>query len=146
MLMLILNIVYVLVAVAMVALILMQRGSGAAAGSGFGAGASGTVFGARGASNFLSKSTKWLAVLFFGISLFMAWYAGHGSRPAAQQDLGLMAAPAVIVPAAPAGERPATVPAADPVPSQPVPAATVPAQAESPVAGEEKQPEGSQKD
>ena len=83
MLMLILNVVYVLVAVAMIALILMQRGSGAAAGSG--AGASGTVFGARGASNFLSKSTKWLAVVFFGISLFMAWYAGHGTRPAADQ-------------------------------------------------------------
>jgi len=151
MLMLILNVVYVLVAVAMIALILMQRGSGAAAGSGFGAGASGTVFGARGASNFLSKSTKWLAVVFFGISLFMAWYAGHGSRPAAQQDLGLMAAPAASVPVAPAGERPASVPAADPVPvqqpaQQPVPAATVPAQAESSNSGEEKQPEGSQKD
>ncbi len=145
MLMLILNVVYVLVAVAMIALILMQRGSGAAAGSGFGAGASGTVFGARGASNFMSKSTKWLAVVFFGISLFMAWYAGHGTRPAAQQDLGLMSAPAASVPAA--EERPATVPAADPVPvQQPVPAATVPAQAESSVSGEEKQPEGSQKD
>ncbi len=149
MLMLILNVVYVLVAVAMIALILMQRGSGAAAGSGFGAGASGTVFGARGASNFMSKSTKWLAVVFFGISLFMAWYAGHGSRPASQQDLGLMTAPAASVPAAPAGERPATVPAADPVPVQqpavqPVPAATVPAQAETSDSGEEKQPEGSQ--
>ena len=151
MLMLILNVVYVLVAVAMIALILMQRGSGAAAGSGFGAGASGTVFGARGASNFMSKSTKWLAVVFFGISLFMAWYAGHGSRPAEQQGLGLMAAPAASVPAAAAGERPASVPAADPVPvqqpaQQPVPAATVPAQAESSNSGEEKQPEGSQKD
>src|SRR5690606_39769580 len=55
MLMLILNVVYVLVAIAMIVLILLQRGAGAAAGSGFGAGASGTVFGARGASNFLSK-------------------------------------------------------------------------------------------
>ena len=136
MLMLILNVVYVLVAVAMIALILMQRGSGAAAGSGFGAGASGTVFGARGASNFLSKSTKWLAVVFFGISLFMAWYAGHGTRPAADQDLGLMSAPAASAPAAPAG---------DPVPAAPVPAANVPAQAESSVSGEEKPSEGSQK-
>lgn len=98
MLMLILNVVYVLVAVSMIALILMQRGSGAAAGSGFGAGASGTVFGARGASNFLSKSTKWLAVVFFGISLFMARYASHGARPAVQQDLGVMSAP--VAPAA----------------------------------------------
>lgn len=115
MLMLILNVVYVLVAVAMIALILMQRGSGAAAGSGFGAGASGTVFGARGASNFLSKSTKWLAVVFFGISLFMAWYASHGSRPATQQDLGLMSAPVATTPAAPAGELPAVPKARKPL-------------------------------
>jgi len=144
MLMLILNVVYVLVAVAMIALILMQRGSGAAAGSGFGAGASGTVFGARGASNFLSKSTKWLAVVFFGISLFMAWYASHGSPPAAQQDLGLMSAPAATAPAAPAGELPAVPKAPEAPAQQPVPSATVPAQAETPKSGEEKPSEGTQ--
>lgn len=138
MLMLILNVVYVLVAVAMIALILMQRGSGAAAGSGFGAGASGTVFGARGASNFLSKSTKWLAVVFFGISLFMAWYATHGSRPA-EQGLGVMSQ--AQAPAAPAGEL-QSVPqaaAAGEVP-QATPAANNPAQSE------EKPAEGSHKD
>ncbi|MGX9719730.1 preprotein translocase subunit SecG [Stenotrophomonas acidaminiphila] len=138
MLMLILNVVYVLVAVAMIALILMQRGSGAAAGSGFGAGASGTVFGARGASNFLSKSTKWLAVVFFGISLFMAWYASHGSRPT-EQGLGVMSQ--VQAPAAPAGEL-QSVPqaaAAGEVP-QAAPAANNPAQSE------EKPAEGSHKD
>ncbi|HRF84495.1 MAG TPA: preprotein translocase subunit SecG, partial [Pseudoxanthomonas sp.] len=110
MLMLILNIVYVLVAIAMIALILLQRGAGAAAGSGFGAGASGTVFGARGASNFLSKSTKWLAVVFFGISLFMAWYATHSARPMVQQDGGLMgqlATPARQQGAPAPGEMPA---------------------------------------
>ena len=54
-------------------------------------GASATVFGARGASNFLSKSTKWLAITFFVISLFMAWYATHSSaRGPVQQDLGVM--------------------------------------------------------
>ncbi|WP_433851224.1 preprotein translocase subunit SecG [Stenotrophomonas nitritireducens] len=138
MLMLILNVVYVLVAVAMIALILMQRGSGAAAGSGFGAGASGTVFGARGASNFLSKSTKWLAVVFFGISLFMAWYASHGSRPA-DEGLGVMSR--VEAPAAPAGEL-QSVPqaaAAGEVP-QATPAVNNPAQSE------EKPAEGSHKD
>ena len=119
MLMLILNVVYVLVALAMIALILMQRGAGAAAGSGFGAGASGTVFGARGASNFLSKSTKWLAVVFFGISLFMAWYASHGARPA-DKNLGVMSQSASQVPAAPAGEL---TPSAPQVPA----AASVPA-------------------
>lgn len=104
-LMTILNVVYVLLAIAMIALILMQRGAGAQAGSGFGGGASSTVFGARGASNFLSKSTKWLAVAFFAISLFMAWYATHSSgRVQQSSDLGVMSAPAGgSVPQAPAG-------------------------------------------
>jgi preprotein translocase subunit SecG len=139
MLMLILNVVYVLIAIAMIALILLQRGAGAAAGSGFGAGASGTVFGARGASNFLSKSTKWLAVVFFGISLFMAWYASHSARPVVQQDLGLMsqqAAPAQDgrapgeMPALPAAPAAGEVPVAAPATTVPAPAsdaAAVPA-------------------
>ena len=110
MLMLILNVIYVLVAIAMIALILMQRGSGAAAGSGFGAGASGTVFGSRGASNFLSKSTKWLAVVFFGISMFMAWYATHGARPASEQGLGVMSQAVEAAPVA------APAPAAEAIP------------------------------
>jgi len=110
MLLLVLNVLFVLVAIAMIALILMQRGTGASAGTGFGGGASATVFGARGSANFLSKATKWLTVAFFGITLFMAWYAGHRALPAQQGlDLGVMgqvpAAP-VAVPVAPA----ATVP------------------------------------
>lgn len=127
MLMLILNVVYVLVAIAMIVLVLLQRGSGAAAGSGFGAGASGTVFGARGASNFLSKSTKWLAVSFFGISLFMAWYATHSSRPVVEADLGVMSqqqapagaslAPGELPPPAAPAEVPAAAPTAQEVPS-----------------------------
>lgn len=148
MLMLILNVVYVLVSVAMIALILMQRGSGAAAGSGFGAGASGTVFGARGASNFMSKTTKWLAVVFFGISLFMAWYASHGARPTVDAGLGVMSAPVQNAPAVPAGELPAVPKAPEAAAPQPVPAAaapaTVPAQAETSNSGEEKPAEGSQ--
>ena len=73
-----LNVIYVLVAISMVALILMQRGAGAQAGSGFGGGASSTVFGSRGASNFLSKATKWLAITFSGSAC--SW---HGRRPIA---------------------------------------------------------------
>ena len=133
------NVVYVLVAIAMIALILMQRGSGAQAGSGFGGGASSTVFGSRGSSNFLSKSTKWLAITFFVISMGMAMYASKGANRAAATgapDLGLMGqvpaatqpvpqAPAAQVPTAPAAQAPAaTVPAA---PAQPAPAATEPA-------------------
>ncbi|HEU0305899.1 MAG TPA: preprotein translocase subunit SecG, partial [Lysobacter sp.] len=122
-----LNVIYVLIAIAMIALILMQRGAGAQAGSGFGAGASGTVFGSRGASNFLSKSTKWLAIAFFVISLFMAWNATRRnavSATAAAPQAGLMAE----VPAAPVAPASgdATVPLA-PVPAPAVPASTAPA-------------------
>ncbi|AKC87720.1 preprotein translocase subunit SecG [Pseudoxanthomonas suwonensis] len=134
MLMTILNVVYVLVAIAMIALILLQRGAGAAAGSGFGAGASGTVFGARGASNFLSKSTKWLAVVFFGISLFMAWYATHSARPTVQAAPSLMnEQPAPVQGGAPApGEMPALPAAPAEVPAA-TPAAPAPAPADSSV-------------
>ncbi|WP_058834945.1 preprotein translocase subunit SecG [Luteimonas abyssi] len=92
MLLIVLNILFVIVAISMVALILMQRGAGAQAGSGFGGGASSTVFGSRGSSNFLSKSTKWLAITFFAITLFMAWYATRQAQPTVQQDLGVMSA------------------------------------------------------
>ena len=136
MLLTILNVVYVLLAIAMIAMILMQRGAGAQAGSGFGAGASATVFGSRGAGNFLSKSTKWLAITFFAISLFMAWYATNsvGTVPA-QQDLGLMSQ----VPAAPAGDTnvpAATVPAApaESAPTQATPAEAAPAATPQPAA------------
>ena len=130
MLMIILNVVYVIVAVAMIALILLQRGSGAAAGSGFGAGASGTVFGSRGASNFMSKTTKWLGVAFFSISMFMAWYATHGGTTG-NEALGVMGQ----VPVAEAPVQPA-VPA-QVAPTQSVPAADVPAQAETAVSTQE---------
>jgi preprotein translocase subunit SecG len=141
--MLLLNVVFVLVAIAMIALILMQRGAGAQAGSGFGGGASSTVFGARGASNFLTKATKWLAIVFFGITLFMAWYATHSAKPkaAVEQDLGVMSQVAVpkaepSVPAAPALSPTTPVPSAPagtaPVPTSPAPAAPAPAQPQAP--------------
>ncbi len=52
-------------ALVLLVVILLQHGKGADAGAGFGAGASGTVFGARGAANFLSRTTAVAAVLFF---------------------------------------------------------------------------------
>ncbi len=100
------NILYVLVSVAMIVMILLQRGAGAAAGSGFGSGASGTVFGARGAANFLSKSTAVLATLFFVISLGMAIYASRGGKGAAD-DLGVMGAVSAPV-EAPVSDVPVT--------------------------------------
>jgi preprotein translocase subunit SecG len=120
MLLLTLNILFVLVAVAMVALILMQRGAGASAGSGFGGGASATVFGARGSSNFLTKATKWLAITFFAITLFMAWYAHNNARvqPVQDVDLGVMSQ-VPVAPAAPAATEVPVAPSASEVPAAP---------------------------
>ena len=70
--MLIQNIVlvlHVIIAVALVALVLLQQGKGADAGAAFGAGASGTVFGSKGSSSFLTRTTGVLATAFFITSL-----------------------------------------------------------------------------
>ncbi len=73
----------VLLAAGLIAIVLVQRGPGATMGAAFGAGASGTVFGSRGAGNFLTRTTSWLAAGFFGISLALAVLAtGVGSQDA----------------------------------------------------------------
>ena len=138
--MLFVNIIYVLLAVAMIALILMQRGAGAQAGSGFGGGASGTVFGARGSANFLSKSTKWLAIAFFVLSLAISWTASRSARTPDADGGSIMAeVPSTPsqVPTAPAGGAvpvaPTTAPQAAPSNAAPTqPATTAP---KSPPAG-----------
>ena len=74
----ILLIVHTLIALAIIALVLLQRGKGAEAGAAFGAGASGTVFGARGSTNFFSRTTAILATLFFASSLALAYMSSQG--------------------------------------------------------------------
>jgi preprotein translocase subunit SecG len=65
----ILMVVYLVVAITLVGFILIQQGKGAGMGSAFGSGASGTVFGASGSGNFLTKTTTILAIVFFGVAL-----------------------------------------------------------------------------
>ena len=64
---------HVIIAILIVALILVQKGKGADMGSAFGAGASGTIFGAKGSANFLSRTTAVLATIFFITSLALAY-------------------------------------------------------------------------
>jgi preprotein translocase subunit SecG len=111
MLLTIFNVVYVLVALGMIILILLQRGAGAAAGSGFGGGASGTVFGARGATTFLSRSTAVLAGLFFLLSLGMGIFIFHGGVSKPSDDLGIMGGVETAAPKAPAAPAGSDVPA-----------------------------------
>ena len=127
MLLTIFNVIYVLVAIGMTVLILLQRGAGAQAGSGFGGGASGTVFGSRGASTFLSRGTAVLAGLFFVLSLAMGIYLGHSGTTKPADDLGVMSGvetPAPKVPApAPASDVPKpAAPAAAAADDKPAPA------------------------
>jgi preprotein translocase subunit SecG len=87
----VLNIFHVLIAIALIGFVLIQRGQGATAGAAFGSGASGTVFGARGAGNFLSRSTWVLAALFCAISLTMAVLVSRMMQPT-EPDLGVVVA------------------------------------------------------
>jgi preprotein translocase subunit SecG len=84
-----LNIIHVLVAIALVAFVLIQKGQGATAGAAFGSGASGTVFGARGAGNFLSRTTWVLAAVFCTISLTMAVVVSRTAQ-VPEDDLGIL--------------------------------------------------------
>jgi preprotein translocase subunit SecG len=77
----IVTIFHVLLAASLIAIVLLQRGKGAEAGAAFGAGASGTVFGSRGSSSFLSRTTAVLATLFFVTSLTLAYLSGQREGP-----------------------------------------------------------------
>jgi len=93
-------------AVAMIGLILVQHGKGADMGAAFGSGSSGSLFGASGSANFLSRTTAVLATVFFICTLALAYFGS--ARPAAssgsvlENTAATAPAPAAVVPAAPA--------------------------------------------
>lgn len=68
-------VLHVIVALGIIGLVLLQHGKGADMGSGFGGGSSGSLFGATGSANFLSRTTAVLAALFFISSLGLAYLA-----------------------------------------------------------------------
>ncbi|WP_394789083.1 preprotein translocase subunit SecG [Rhodoferax sp.] len=72
--------VQMLSALAMIGLILVQHGKGADMGAAFGSGGSGSLFGASGSANFLSRSTGILAALFFACTLLLAYFGNTQAR------------------------------------------------------------------
>lgn len=70
---------HILAAIGVIGLVLVQHGKGADMGAAFGSGASGSLFGATGSANFLSRATAVLATVFFVTSLTLAYLAS--SRP-----------------------------------------------------------------
>jgi preprotein translocase subunit SecG len=121
-------VVQVVSALAIIGLVLVQHGKGADMGAAFGSGASGSLFGASGSSNFLSKSTAVAAAIFFASTLGLAYFGSN--RPHASVGGGVMEHVTVPVKKAPsAGDAiPTTVPAPAVAPA--APAASVPAAAQ----------------
>ena len=68
--------VQMLAAIGMIGLILVQHGKGADMGAAFGSGSSGSLFGASGSANFLSRTTGILAAVFFACTLALAYFNG----------------------------------------------------------------------
>ncbi|HLX82147.1 MAG TPA: preprotein translocase subunit SecG [Burkholderiales bacterium] len=120
---------HVLIAVAIIGLVLLQHGKGADMGSGFGGGASGSLFGATGSANFLSRATAVLATVFFLTSLGLAYLATN--RPKAGGG------------ALDATKAQQSVPAKDIAPKAPEKAAVEKPAAESPVPAPKAPAEGS---
>ena len=97
--------IHVLLALGIILLVLLQHGKGADMGAAFGSGSSGSLFGATGSANFLSRTTAALAALFFVTSLGLAYVATHKPKQTGSSVMQGVTAP----------------PAAAPVPAKDVP-------------------------
>ena len=117
----------ILAALVMIGLVLIQHGKGADMGASFGSGASGSLFGATGSANFLSRSTAVCAAVFFVCTLALAFFTNDRSRPSTGSvlDRPTISAPAASAPATGAAliPGPASGGAAVPAPALPAPAA-----------------------
>lgn len=118
-------------AIAVIVLVLLQHGKGADMGAAFGGGSSGSLFGATGSANFLSRSTAVAATVFFLTTLGLAFTATTQRLPATERGgvMGTMkdgkerievpssAPSSPAVPGAPAASEPAPAVPAAPAPS-----------------------------
>lgn len=99
--------VQMLSALGMIGLILVQHGKGADMGAAFGSGGSGSLFGASGSANFLSRTTGILAALFFACTLMLAYF-GNAQPRTSSSVLEGVAATAPVIPASGAAQIPGT--------------------------------------
>jgi preprotein translocase subunit SecG len=98
--------VHILVALAIIGLVLMQHGKGADMGAAFGSGASGSLFGATGSANFLSRTTGVLAAVFFATSLTLAYVASNQPKTTGSVMQETVQSQTASQPAAAGGEVP----------------------------------------
>ena len=71
--------VHVIAAASILVLVLLQHGKGADMGAAFGTGSAGSVFGAAGSANFLSRATGIAATVFFVTSIALTYVGAHRS-------------------------------------------------------------------
>jgi preprotein translocase subunit SecG len=125
--------VQMLTALGMIGLILIQHGKGADMGAAFGSGSSGSLFGASGSANFLSRTTAVLAAVFFACTLMLAYFGNLGPVESgsvldrgAAAPAGVPAPVSPVSPAAPgaAAQIPGTAPAGSSTTAAPLPAAS----------------------
>ena len=107
-------------ALVMIGLILVQHGKGADMGAAFGSGGSGSLFGASGSANFLSRTTAVLATVFFVATLSLAYFGNLRTTTSGS----VLDSPAAAVPVGASSNAPATASSAASVPAN---AASVPA-------------------
>lgn len=118
--------VQLLSALVMIGLVLIQHGKGADMGASFGSGASGSLFGATGSANFLSRSTAVAATLFFTCTLGMAYFGNlRAENPSGNESSVLDKPAAAAAPASATASAVTGIPGA--VPMSTVPAAPAPA-------------------
>ncbi|MBK6854755.1 MAG: preprotein translocase subunit SecG [Burkholderiales bacterium] len=110
--------VQLVAALAMIGLVLVQHGKGADMGASFGSGASGSLFGATGSANFLSRSTAVCASLFFAATLALAYFGNNPGGDTGTSVLDRPIAASAPTTAAPASAASAVVQ----IPGLPAPA------------------------
>ena len=112
--------VQMLSALGMIGLILVQHGKGADMGAAFGSGGSGSLFGASGSANFLSRTTGILAALFFACTLMLAYFGNARPRTSSSVLEGAAVTAPAVAPALPPASGAAQIPGT----SAPAPAAS----------------------
>jgi preprotein translocase subunit SecG len=126
-------VVQMLSALGMIGLILIQHGKGADMGAAFGSGGSGSLFGASGSANFMSRTTSILAAVFFVATLMLSYFGSVRSTSTSSVLEGAaVTTPAPVtapVPAGPAGQIPGNTPATTVAPAPAAAQAPVPASA-----------------
>ena len=115
-------VLHVLTAVAVCGFVLLQHGKGADMGAAFGSGASGSLFGAVGSANFLSRTTAVLATVFFVTSIGLTYFGTLHGKPQGLMDAGVPEKSAPAVPKPSDVPQPANAPAGSGTPGDAGPA------------------------